>query len=209
MLEKYGVEHALQKDEFQKKCKNTKKAKYNDENFNNREKAKQTCLERYGVDNSFKCEAVKYKWQQTMLSKYGSTHPYFGHSFYEYDNRIFDSSWELIFYCWLQLEGKIFSYHSLRIPYIINGNKHYYESDFEVDGTLIEIKGPQFFNNEGHLINPWTGEVLLEKEQCMANNSVVIISDIRNYKKEVLSNFGKDFIKNCTSLKEACNDQFC
>lgn len=201
MLERYGVEVFSQDKALFEKGKKTKQERYGDKNFNNREKSKQTCLEKYGVDNSFKLEAVRLKWQQNMLQKYGSTHPYFGHSFYEFDGNIFDSSWELIFYCWLQLENKTFNYHSKRIPYFISGKKHFYEPDFEVNETLYEIKGPQFFNEAGHLINPWNGEVLSEKEQCMKDNNVVVITDIKNYKKVVLDYFGNDFINKCKLVR--------
>ena len=201
MLERYGVEVFSQDKALYEKGKKTKQERYGNKNFNNREKSKQTCLEKYGVDNSFKCEAVRNKWQQNMLQKYGSTHPYFGHSFYKFDENIFDSSWELIFYCWLQLENKTFNYHSKRIPYFICGKKHFYEPDFEVNETLYEIKGPQFFNEAGHLINPWNGEVLLEKEQCMKDNNVVIVTDIKNYRKVVLDYFGKDFIDKCKLVR--------
>jgi len=35
---------------------------------------KNTCLSRYGVDNSFKCIEPKIKWKQTLLKKYGVDH---------------------------------------------------------------------------------------------------------------------------------------
>lgn len=201
MLERYGVEVFSQSEELRKKGEQTRLEKYGDKNFNNREKYKQTCLERFGVDNSFKSESVREKWAQGMLEKYGTTHPYFGHSFYKYDDIIFDSSWELIYFCFLKLENKSFQYHPKRIPYFIKNKKHFYEPDFEVDGQLIEIKGPQFFNEEGHLRDPWSGKILLEKESCMKENNVVIISDIEEFKKIVLGHFGLSFIDDCKLLR--------
>lgn len=50
----------------------TKQNKYGDENYNNRERAAQTCLEKYNVDNPFKnVERVK----QGVKDKYGVEHP--------------------------------------------------------------------------------------------------------------------------------------
>lgn len=50
----------------------TKQNKYGDENYNNRERAVQTCLEKYNVDNPFKnVEKVK----QGVKDKYGVEHP--------------------------------------------------------------------------------------------------------------------------------------
>ena len=50
----------------------TKLELYGDENYNNRDKAKQTCLEIYGVDNPFKdIEKIR----QSYIDKYGVDHP--------------------------------------------------------------------------------------------------------------------------------------
>lgn len=51
---------------------NTKEHKYGDKNYNNREKSKQTCLEKYGVDNPFKDVE---KIQNSIENKYGVKHP--------------------------------------------------------------------------------------------------------------------------------------
>jgi len=50
--------------EFIEKSKITKKERYNNESYCNSEKAKITCLTRYGVDNPAKSEAVKKKISQ-------------------------------------------------------------------------------------------------------------------------------------------------
>ena len=46
---------------FIEKSKETKLKKYSDENYNNRGKARQTCLENYGVDHNFKIDECIYK----------------------------------------------------------------------------------------------------------------------------------------------------
>lgn len=79
------------------KTKHTKQDKYGDENYNNRDKYKETCLDKYGVDcycktNDFidkrkstyqqnygvdspaKAEAVRKKMQNTCFERYGVTH---------------------------------------------------------------------------------------------------------------------------------------
>lgn len=51
---------------------NTKQSKYGNKNYNNREKSKITCLEKYGVDNPFKdVENMK----KSYLNKLGVEHP--------------------------------------------------------------------------------------------------------------------------------------
>lgn len=81
--EKYGVENVFQLDSVKNKSKQTKKKKYGDENFSNKEKAKTTLIEKYGVDSPLKLdkakenrkninqEAVNSKRAETNKSKYG------------------------------------------------------------------------------------------------------------------------------------------
>jgi len=45
--------------------------RYGDPLYNNREKYKKTCLERYGVDHVFKAEEIKEKLRKTCIEKYG------------------------------------------------------------------------------------------------------------------------------------------
>ena len=51
--------------------KKSKLEKYGDENFNNREKAKATCLEKYGVEHQLQNITVMDKLKNTCLEKYG------------------------------------------------------------------------------------------------------------------------------------------
>lgn len=61
-------------NETLEKIKITKLNKYNDKNYNNRTKAKQTCLERYGVESYSNTTEYKEKTKQTCLEKYGVDH---------------------------------------------------------------------------------------------------------------------------------------
>jgi len=53
------------------KARLTKIERYGDENYNNRVKYKETCLEKYGVDNTSKVEVIKNKWLNTNKERYG------------------------------------------------------------------------------------------------------------------------------------------
>ena len=58
------------------KCKNIKSKKtnlekYGNEKYNNLEKNKQTCLEKYGCKNVFQNEGIKGKIKDSLLKKYG------------------------------------------------------------------------------------------------------------------------------------------
>lgn len=88
-LEKYGTEHyfnsqdckektiiALGEDNYRKTetCKVKHKIYVNEHKQELSEKRKQTCLERYGVDNPLKYDEFKEKSKQTCLERYGSEH---------------------------------------------------------------------------------------------------------------------------------------
>ena len=55
------IKYKKDKDEIIKKIKQSKLEKYRDENFTNREKSKQTCLQKYGVDNVIKLKTIQDK----------------------------------------------------------------------------------------------------------------------------------------------------
>lgn len=59
-----------------KKTAKTKLDRYGSETYNNSDKNKQTCIERYGVDNVSKSSSTKAKMKQTNLRKYGVENPF-------------------------------------------------------------------------------------------------------------------------------------
>lgn len=69
LIDNYGENY---QEQIINKGKRTKKIKYGDPYFNNKEKSKQTCLEKYGVDNPMKFKEVQEKSKQTCLEKYGN-----------------------------------------------------------------------------------------------------------------------------------------
>lgn len=54
--------------------KRTKLARYGDENYNNSDKCKATCLKKYGVINVFQTDSIKAKSNQTKLARYNNAH---------------------------------------------------------------------------------------------------------------------------------------
>lgn len=69
--EKYGADYNLNSRGFVEHSKQIKKERYGDENYNNHQKSVQTCLEKYGVENTFQAEKFKEKAKETRLKKYG------------------------------------------------------------------------------------------------------------------------------------------
>ena len=74
-LKKYGVENAMQSEEFQKKMKATNLKRHGVENpFQSEEvqkKMKAAILKRYGVEYAMQSEEVQKKMKATNLDKYG------------------------------------------------------------------------------------------------------------------------------------------
>jgi len=75
MEQKYGVKHALQRNESMEKFKQTNLknlgVEYPSQLEEIREKQKQTCLKNLGVENPLQSDIVKEKIKQTNLDKYG------------------------------------------------------------------------------------------------------------------------------------------
>lgn len=76
-LEKYGSITPSANPEIIKKIKDTMEVKYGG-HYNSteegKEKYKNTCLEKYGVENTFQLEETKQKIKETDLDKYGVEH---------------------------------------------------------------------------------------------------------------------------------------
>ena len=58
-------------DEIKEKTKRTLLERYGDSHYNNRNKCRQTCLEKYGVDNPMSLDSVKDKIKETNIKRYG------------------------------------------------------------------------------------------------------------------------------------------
>jgi G:T-mismatch repair DNA endonuclease (very short patch repair protein) len=93
-LQRYGTDHPMKTDHIKQKVSSTKKDKFNDPKYNNREKfkktwqdksdnekltiknkTKQTNLERYGTEHTFQAPDIKEKINNTNLDKWGYSNP--------------------------------------------------------------------------------------------------------------------------------------
>jgi hypothetical protein len=70
----WGADNPGQLETVKEKSKITKFIKYNDENYNNRNQAKETWIETYGVDNPSKSKDIKKKKKETTILNYGVDH---------------------------------------------------------------------------------------------------------------------------------------
>lgn len=189
-MEKYGVMNGSQTKESREKISTKVKESCTPER---QEKIIKTKLEKYGKKSITNVE----KSIQSKLEKYGTltiNHRYL------FGNIYFDSSWELYFYIYHKIilmdnikKGPIFEYY-------LDGVKHLYECDFEIDGVYYEIKGSQYLK-DGNLYFPYKEDnefrqrLWTEKNNCMIQNKVQIISDIDEIKNIVDNKFEKDFVE--------------
>ena len=154
------------------KTKYTKKLKYGNENWFNRNKAEQTCLKTYGVRHPMMLREVQKKCGAKK----------------KYDGILFDSGWEIAYYIWLKDNHRTFKYHPKMIKYYDNmGKERRYFPDFEVEGKLIEIKNERLIK-----------EMSEEKRKCLEQNNVVLLTrtDLKEVFDYVKQTYGYDYGRN-------------
>lgn len=147
-------------------------------------KARSTCMQKYGVENVFSSKDFQDKIKQTNLQKYGCENPhsnldiqqkiketcmqkYGGIGFgapllrdkykrkYKYDDLLFDSQWELAFYIYHKDNNIPIQKEPCSFEYTYDEKTYTYFPDFKVNDELIEIKGGHLLNEEGHWCNPY------------------------------------------------------
>lgn len=161
-----------------KKIQSTKKERYGSIGFNNREKSKSTCEERYGVTNVAKLPEVREKMNETVFKRTGKryTGGCNGRSKIYYEGLVFDSKHELFYYFWCLEQGLEIQQNPKGLQYFIGETKHTYYPDFMVEGRLIEIKGMDIINKNLILLDKMTKNELWEKTACLFDNDVEIIT---------------------------------
>lgn len=216
-IKKYGTESYMKTDEFRQKSKITCKELYDNEFFRNREKYKNTCLEKYGVASTLQVQQVKDKARKTCLEKYGVEYPsqnneikekiknntierHNGIGFasvdiikrYLYDDTAFDSSWELAYYIWLKDHNITFEYHpNTYFEYIDTNNiKRRYFPDFKVNNDYIEIKGDFLVEDNIYKMDD-------NKLKCIQENTKFILyeDDIKKYLNYIKEKYGKNYLQ--------------
>lgn len=177
-----NVTNAFQIKEVKEKIKKTKEERYGDSNYNNIEKMRQTNLERYGVEASWANHDVRLKARKK----------------YFYDNKNFDSSWELSMYMYLKDNNIDFKYQpDIYFEYEARGKIRRYYPDFRIENTYYEIKGEQFYDKENDtFINPYNEEendIYNAKHDYLIRNNVKILfyEDI----KDIIEKYKTECIK--------------
>ncbi len=172
----WGCDNVFQSKEIIKKCKETKKLLYNDENYSNNKQARETYKNNTGYECNLQDPKVikqikqtkkklyndenynnRKKAQETCMKKWGVSHqmqvPTIAKKTRKkhitYDNLNFDSRFEVSFYKFLKEHNVDFTYQpAIGLPYIFGEEKHVYNPDFLIGNQFIELKGLQFFEDK-------------------------------------------------------------
>lgn len=187
-LLKYGYKNVFQDSRIKNKIKQTNKQKYGVENpqqvKNIKLKTKETNILKYG-GTGFASSILNKKVQCIVKEKYGANNIsntyYFAtkrKQLYRYGNEKFDSFPELAIYLYAIDHGYNIKREPIKFNFIFNNKMHSYFPDFEINGKLVEIKGDQFFKEDGTMqcLFDHTKDALFEaKHQCMLEHNVLIL----------------------------------
>ena len=184
-LKIYGVDNILKLSEVRQKIKATCKEKFGVENFfQDRNRLKDIWLDTWGVDNPSKVPGNRAKAAKA----------------YVYKDIGFDSSWELAIWIYAEDHNEVIEREPCSFTYVFNGAEHTYFPDFRYNGKLIEIKGSQFFDESGKMVNPFnnSGNDLMEaKHLCGLKNGVEFwrYDKVKPFLNYVNLTYGKDWLR--------------
>ncbi len=201
-LMRYGNKITFLSDSVHEKCVRKFMGRYGVDNpFKSeefREYMKECCFKKHGVRCSFELPEVREKIRRTNMELYGTL--YGRPSKYKFDGEKFDSSWELSFWIFNKDHGIPIERCNEGFDYTVDGITRKYYPDFKVDGRYVEIKGDQFFDEKGNMINPFDRDqdyIYEAKYDCMISNGVRILrkDDVVVYLDYVYETYGKKYMK--------------
>ena len=134
-------------------------------------------MKRYGVKNVSQVTEIQKKKKKL----------------YRFDSQWFDSSWELAFYIWHKDHHIKLIHEPEKLQYLDRyGNSHWYFPDFKIDDEFIEIKGNQFYDNTGQVLDEYK-----DKFDFMQSINVKILhyNNVKQYLTYVNEVYGKDYLK--------------
>ena len=161
-LEKYGVENVYQADEIKEKIRQRNLEKYGVEFSAQSDLYKlkiiNTNIKRYGVPYVYQSPVIKERIKSTNLERYGV--PYFSQckefklslhksmTYKKYNGLLYQSSYELAFLKFCEINNIVVSDDPPRILYEFNNSKHYYFPDFLIPSLnlVVEIKSTYWMN---------------------------------------------------------------
>lgn len=112
----------------------------------------------------------------------------------------FDSSWEVAFWIYNMDHGVEITRPKTSFEYYVHGKLRHDYPDFEIDGVFYELKGDQFFDENGVMRNPYDetqNDVYEAKQACMKDHGVVVLrkADIMQCHQYVKETYGANFFE--------------
>ena len=158
----------------------TKKKLFADKNYKNAviQKAINTNIEKRGVEWNSQLQETKERISNSVKKLYENP-KYLSNirTKYIYNNEHFDSSYELALYIYAIDHNEYIIRKPYKFKYIGNDNKvHTYTPDFLYKDDLLEIKGNCFLTEDGKLYNMFNGELQQEKQKCMEEHNVKLVT---------------------------------
>ena len=171
----------------------------------------------YGTDHPWKNCKIQQKRQKTLIERYGKLNC---RAKYLYNEITFDSSWELAIWIYCKDNGIEIEKATEHYEYFCNGKSHLYFPDFKICGVAVEVKGTQFFAEDGTMTCPyrnkdWTDEEYAEvcavykaKHQCMIDNNVKIMrfEDVIPMLNYIKCKYGLSYLKQFNTNKVKYNN---
>lgn len=180
-----------------------------------KERSVETYFERTGYTHPSKNPDVLEKRAKNYLAKTGYSFPAQNPKVRRlqqqkifYNGINFGSSYELAYYIYLLDNNVSFEYQPIiALPYTYQGKVHVYHPDFKINNKLVEIKGDQFFKEDGTMKNPYDKRLngLFEaKRQCMLQNGVKILSkdDLSDVFSYIEKTYGKNYLARFRKIKK-------
>jgi len=208
-MERYGVRRPLQRKEiYDKTAKNSHTPEARANRINN-------SIKKHGATHHMKSPEFLKEYQEKYEARTGYDNPMHNPEIvqkvidlygrvgavkgYWYQDKHFDSSWELALYIWLVDNKKQFIYHpTLSLEYEgDDGKTHLYYPDFLIEGKFYEIKGSQFFNEAWEPFNMYTQKFWWGKLKALEAYNVVILrkEDMKMYLEYVTDTYGQGYLK--------------
>ena len=202
MKKHYRIEYAAQSEEVKNKIADTNMERYGNKcslHGSNQKKTEQAFIDKYGVDNPRKSPEIINRMLDTKFERYGSINQF---HLYKYDDKNFDSSWELAFYIYHIDKGHNIEHEPTFFTYKCNNVSHRYYPDFKINGKYYEIKGEQFVkrNSKGKIVDlvhfGESNERSSAKYKCMKKHNVTIIdcNKIQKYLEYIIDTYGEDYL---------------
>lgn len=202
-LARHGVENVGQCADHVGKMQATSLKKFGVISYSQTQESKDKVRATWDSKTPEEIALIKQRASDTCMLLYGvpyNVNPTTRRSQYFYKDSYFDSSYELLFFIAREVTGNPVSRNTDKFSYYVEDKEHFYYPDFiDEDNNYIEIKGAHFFDQEGHLINPFTDDTDIQLEfrlkgELMEYMNVQIIKDIEPYRIIVNEAFGPDYV---------------